>query len=93
MDTLETYHLVVICLPRMDKCYYYLWRDTTSELWIPVLLINLIKPQLQTCYFMQTSLFFPHIHLILLLQQTGGIDTLTVELGQNTLIVLCADST
>ena len=78
--------LAVIYLPRMDECYYYLWRDTTSELWTPVLLINLIKPQLQTCYFLQTSLFLPHIRLILLLQHAGGIDTLTVELGQNTLI-------
>lgn len=71
----------------MDECYYYLWRDTPSKLWTPVLLINLIKPQPQTCNFMQTSLFLPHICLILLLQQAGGIDTLTVELGQNTLIV------
>ena len=71
----------------MDECYSNLWRDTTSELWTPILLINLIKPQLQTYYFLQTNIFLPHIRLTLLLQQAGGIDTLTVELGQNTLIV------
>ena len=85
--------LAVICLPRMDECYYYLWRDTTSKLWTPVLLINLRKRQLQTCYFLQTNIFLPHIRLIFCYSKPVGLTPSPLRWEKNTLIVFCADST
>jgi hypothetical protein len=64
----------VICLPSM--CYFILWRDTTSELWTPVLFPLY-------CYhmftFSHTTIAFHSIRSFLCLQQTGEIDNLIVS--------------
>ena len=44
-------------------------------------------------HFLQLNTVFHSIRLIICFQQAGEIDNLTVSLGQNSLIVLCADST
>ena len=75
---------------------YLLWRDTTSELWTPVHSFTLIiEPTANIVLFhsLQFTTVFHTIRLILCFQQAGEIDNLTVSLGQNSLIVLCADST
>ena len=75
---------------------YLLWRDTTSELWTPVHSFTLIiQPTVIIVPFhsLQLNTIFHTIRLILCLQQAGEIDNLTVSLGQNSLIVLCAVST
>jgi hypothetical protein len=69
----------VIYLPSM---LFILWRDTSSELWTPVHSFTFLLPS--TIYshyllFLQTTIFYPTIHLILCLQQTGEIDNLTVS--------------
>ena len=95
-------HALTICqLPSCNlftqHVSYVLWRDTTSELWTPVYSFTLIKPpQTANCSFFilcNLILIFHTIRLILCFQQAGEIDNLTVSLGQNSLIVLCADST
>ena len=79
---------------------YLLWRDTTSELWTPVLFSTLINQPHQalfivcnTVLYFTANTFFHTIRLILCLQQTGEIDNLTKSLGQSILVVLCAGST
>ena len=75
---------------------YLLRRDTTSELWTPVHSFTLIiQPTANTVPFhsLQFTTVFHTIRLILCFQQAGEIDNLTVSLGQNSLIVLCAGST
>jgi hypothetical protein len=76
----------VICLPSM--CYFILWRDTTSELWTPVLFsIILLLP----VYFTRT-VYFTRILLLLstryahtlCFKQTGEIDNLIVSWEQST---------
>ena len=76
----------VICSPNI--CY---GRDTTSELWTPVLFYTSeIQSTAIVLYCsLQTIIIFHTIHLILCLQQAGEIDNLTVSLGQSTLVVLC----
>jgi hypothetical protein len=79
----------VICFPSM--CYFILWRDTTSELWTPVLFPLY-------CYHMFTLLtLFTLTRILLLLstryahtlcfKQTGEIDNLIVSWEQS--IWLC----
>jgi hypothetical protein len=69
----------VICLPSMSL--FILWRDTTSELWTPVLFSL-------HCYhlfsFSHTTIAFHSIRSFLCLQQTGEIDNLTVSWEQST---------
>jgi hypothetical protein len=76
----------IICLPNM--CYFILWRDTTSELWTPVLFPSY-------CYHLFTllALFtlltyfycFPLDTLIpLCFKQTSEIDNLIVSWEQST---------
>ena len=45
------------------------------------------------CIFLQVTIIFHTIRLILCFQQAGEIDKLTVSLGQSFLVVLCAGST
>ena len=69
---------------------------TTSELWTSVHSFTLIiQPTANIVPFnsLQFTTVFHTISLILCFQQAGEIDNLTVSLGQNSLIVLCADST
>ena len=69
------------------------WRDTTSELWTPVhsFTSEFNLPQSFTfCIFLQVTIIFHTIRLILCFQQAGEIDNLTVTLGQSFLVVLCA---
>jgi hypothetical protein len=74
----------VICLPSM---LFYLWRDTSSELWTSVHSFIFILPSTaSTVYFLQalfilpqTNIYFHTIRLILCLQQTGEIDKLTIS--------------
>src|SRR5215213_5074604 len=65
-------------------------RDTSSELWTPVLFFTSHKIYCNTCF---TAFFannhLPHNTVNPLLQQAGEIDNLTVSLGQSTLVVLC----
>jgi hypothetical protein len=70
---------IVICLPSM---LFILWRDTTSELWTPVHSFTLLLPftyLLVLFTFLQTTIFYHSICLILYLHQTGEIDNLTVS--------------
>jgi hypothetical protein len=69
----------VICLPSM--CYFILWRDTTSELWTPVLFPLY-------CYHLFTLLaYYYHFLLDTLIpfcfKQTGEIDNLIVSWEQS----------
>jgi hypothetical protein len=67
-----------------------LWRDTTSELWIPVHSFIFILPSTASAvYFpqalftlLQTNLFFHTICLILCFQQTREIDNVSVSWGK-----------
>jgi hypothetical protein len=72
----------VICLPSM--CYFILWRDTTSELWTPILFPLY-------CYHLFTLLAyyycFPLDTLIPFFKQTSEIDNLIVSWEQT--IWLC----
>src|SRR5215217_7068763 len=77
----------VICSPNMLLSY---GRDTSSELWTPVLFFTSHTIYCNTCF----TVFFAYKHLPLdtfnpLLQQAGEIDNLTVSLGQSTLVLLC----
>jgi hypothetical protein len=73
---------------------FILWRDTTSELWIPVHSFTLLLPftvyhLLALLTFLQTTMFFHSIRLILYLQQTGEIDNLTVSWSKVLGCVVC----
>jgi hypothetical protein len=78
----------VICSPSM--CYFILWRDTTSELWTPVL-FSLHCYHLFTLLalftFSHITIAFHSIRSFLCLQQTGEIDNLIVSWEQS--ILLC----
>ena len=76
-----------ICNLFIQHVIYLLWRDTTSELWTPVLFSLLIK-QPQAILFIYCNYFSANSFL-----QTGEIDNLTKSLGQSILVVLCAGST
>jgi hypothetical protein len=76
----------VICLPSM--LLFILWRDTASELWIPVqfplhCFAVLLLLALFTFICILLS-FFHSIRSILYLQQTGEIDNLIVSWEQST---------
>jgi hypothetical protein len=80
----------VICLPNM--LLFILWRDTTSELWTPVhsfTLLLLFTFLLALFIFLQTTIFYHSIRLILCLQQTGEIDNLTVSWDKVLGCVVC----
>ena len=76
---------------------YLLWRDTTSELWTPVLFFFIDN----TTYCKHCSHFihckqisFSTLYIqSFVFSKTGEIDNLTVPLGQSSLVVLCAGST
>jgi hypothetical protein len=65
-------------------CYFILWRDTTSDLWTPVL-FPLYCYHLFT--FSHTTIAFQSIRSFLCLQQTVEIDKLIVSWEQS--IWLC----
>jgi hypothetical protein len=71
---------------------FTLWRDTTSELWTPVdsftLLLH-VYHLIALFTFLQTTIFYHSIRLILCLQQTGEIDNLTVSWGKVLGYVVC----
>jgi hypothetical protein len=74
----------IICLPSM--CYFILWRDTTSELWTPVLFplyCYHLFTLLALFTFLHTTIAFHSIHSFLCLQQTGEIDNLIVSWEQS----------
>jgi hypothetical protein len=74
----------VICLPSMSL--FILWRDTTSELWIPVqfsLRCYYCLLLLALFTFSHTTIAFHTICLILCLQQTGEIDNLIASWEQS----------
>ena len=94
------FYQFLICNLFTQHVIYLLWRDTTSELWTPVLFSLLINNQITLCLlsaitvlYFTANTFFHIIQLILCFQQTGEIDNLTESLGQSTLVVLCAGST
>ena len=89
-----------ICKLFTQHVIYLLWRDTTSELWTPVLFYLLIKQPHQLCllfailfFILLQTLSFHIIQLILCIQQTREIENLTESLGQSILVLLCAGST
>ena len=64
---------------------YLSWRDTTSEMWTPV---NSFTSEYKStaiitfCIFLQITIIFHTIWLILCFQQAGEIDNLTVCWGK-----------
>jgi hypothetical protein len=78
----------VICLPSI---LFILWRDTTSELWTPVhFYIAITMYHLLALFtFLQTTIFYHSIRLILCLQQTGEIDNLSVSWDKILGCVVC----
>ena len=84
----------VICLPACMLLFIY--GETTLVNCGPrSFFLKLIKQPtaILLLSFSANKHHHPHICLILLLQQASEIDNLTVKLGQNSLIVLCAGST
>jgi hypothetical protein len=78
----------VICLPSM--LLFFLWRDTTSELWTPVqfpLYWYHLFTLLALFTFLHTTIGFHSIHSFLCLQQTGEIDNLIVSWEQSSCCV------
>ena len=91
-----------ICNLFTQHVIYLLWRDTSSELWTPVLSFILINHPLQLCLIsaitvlftlLQTNISFHTIHLILCFQQNRWDWQPHCKLGQSILVVLCAGST
>jgi hypothetical protein len=84
----------IICLPSM--CYFILWRDTTSELWTPIL-FPLHCYHLFTLLVLFTLLAyyycFPLDMLILLFTANRWDWQPHRKLGAKYLVVLCAGST
>ena len=72
---------------------YLSWRDATSELWT---LVHSFTSEYKSTaiitswIFLQATIIFHTIRLILCFQQAGEIDNLTGALGQSFLVVLCA---
>jgi hypothetical protein len=74
----------IICLPSM--CYFILWRDTTIELWTPVLFplyYYHLLTLLALCTFSHTTIDFHSIRSYLCFKQTGEIDNLIVSWEQS----------
>ena len=72
---------------------YLSWSDTTSELWTPVHSFASEYKSTAIIYFLhflQVTIIFHTIRLIIYFQQAGEIDILTVTLDQSFLVVLCA---
>ena len=91
-----------ICNLFTQHVIYLLWRDTSSELWTPVLSFTLINHPLQLCLLsaitvlftlLQTNISFHTIRLILCFQQNRWDWQPHCKLGQSILVVLCAGST
>ena len=91
----SVFYQLPICNLFTQHVIYLLWRDTTSELWTPVLFSLLIK-QPQAIMFIYCNYFsansFHTIRLILCFSKTGEIDNITESLGKSILVVLCAGS-
>ena len=94
------FYQLPICNLFTQHVIYLLWRDTTSELWTPVLFSSIDKTTTLTLFtfcnnvlYFIVNIFFHTIQLILCIQKTGEIDNLTELLGQSILVVLCAGST
>jgi hypothetical protein len=71
---------------------FILWRDTTSELWTPVIFLYItitVLHLLALFIFLQTTTFYHSIRLILCLKQTGEIDNLTVSWDKVLGCVVC----
>jgi hypothetical protein len=71
---------------------FILWRDTTSKLWTPVQFFYIaitILLLLSLFTFLQTTIFFHSIRLILSSQQTGEIDNLTMSWDKVLGCVVC----
>jgi hypothetical protein len=74
----------IICLSSM--LLFFLWRDTTSELWTPVqfpLHSYHLFTLLALFTFLHTTIAFYSIRSFLCLQQTGEIDNLIVSWDQS----------
>jgi hypothetical protein len=74
----------VICLPSMS--YFILWRDTTSELWTPVLFLLYCYHQftlLALFTFSHITIAFHSIRSYLCFKQTDEIDNLIVSWEQS----------
>src|SRR3954463_11240972 len=69
--------------------FVYLKENTSSELWTPVQSLPLIHLPLLLFTFLQATIIFYTIQLILCFQQTGEIDNLTVRWGK-VLSLCCA---
>jgi hypothetical protein len=88
------FYQLLICNLFTQHVKYLLRRDTSSELWTPVLFFTLLnQPQSSSVYFLQfyftANISFHSIQLILCFQQTGEIDNLTVSWGK--VFWLCCD--
>src|SRR5215217_6985023 len=64
-------------------------RDTSSELWTPVLFFTSHTIYCNCSLLFSANNHLPHNTVNPLLQQAGEIDNLAVSLGQSTLVVLC----
>src|SRR3954471_2178605 len=62
--------------------FVYIKENTSSELWSPVQSLPLIHLPLLLFTFLQTTITFHTIQLILCFQQTGEINNLTVRWGK-----------
>ena len=84
----------VICLPIM----YTFWRDTSSELWIPILFSYIAYNHFIDFHHhflaghISLSSYFTLAHLILCVRQTGEIDNLFVFVGAKYLFVIVCRS-
>jgi hypothetical protein len=71
---------------------FTLRRDTTSELWTPIhsfYIVITVYHLLSLFTFLQTTIFYHSIRLILCLQQTGEIDNLIVSWDKVLGCVVC----
>jgi hypothetical protein len=77
----------IICLPSM---LFILWRDTPLVNYGPQsIVLHCYYHLLALFTFLQTTIFYHSIRLILCLQQTGEIDNLTVSWGKVLSCVVC----
>ena len=85
----------VICLPIM----YIFWRETSSELWIPVLFYYIAYNRFNSfsssfiAGHISLSSYFTLAHLILCVRQAGEMDKLFVFVGAKYLFVIVCRST
>jgi hypothetical protein len=68
---------------------FILWRDTTSELWTLFYTVIIVYHLLTLFTFLQTTIFYHLIRLILCLQQIGEIDNLTISWDKVLGCVVC----